>query len=179
MEYVEKTVNSTYIYKGKVINLRKDNIELPDGRTSVREIIEHNGGAAIAAVDESGRIALVKQYRKPFDEMTLEIPAGKLEKNEEPMVCAKRELEEEIGFKPLDIKFLAETYPTPGYSAEKIYIYFCNKMVKTQTNFDPDENIETIWVTFDEAIDLIRSGKLKDGKSISGVFLAREYMKTL
>lgn len=80
MEYVEKTVNSTYIYKGKVINLRKDNIELPDGRTSVREIIEHNGGAAIAAVDESGRIALVKQYRKPFDEMTLEIPAGSLKR---------------------------------------------------------------------------------------------------
>ena len=98
MELIEKTVSSKYIFEGQVVRLRYDEVELPDGSFSTREIVEHNGGVAVAAITDNDEIILVRQYRHPYGEVILEIPAGKMEKGEDPFECGKRELSEETGF---------------------------------------------------------------------------------
>lgn len=119
MEQKEVTVNTNKIFEGKIINLRVDEVKLPNGKVTTREIVEHPGGVSIVAVNEEGKILLVKQYRKPAEESLLEIPAGKLEKGEDPLICAKRELLEETGYEASFIKHLITFYTTPGFSNEK------------------------------------------------------------
>jgi ADP-ribose pyrophosphatase len=176
MNFEEKTLEREYIYKGKIINLRKDKVLLPNGNTSIREIVEHNGGVAIVAINEKNDVIMVKQYRKPYDEVLLEIPAGKLEKEEEHYDCAVRELQEEIGFKPLELKLMNVIYPSPGFANEKLYIYFCNKMIKGSLKMDEDETIEVEYIPYDEAVNMIYEGKIKDGKTIVGILMAKKYI---
>lgn len=176
MNFTEKTIESEYLYRGKIINLRKDKIEQHDGKQFLREIVEHNGGVGIVAIDEEGKVILVTQYRKPFEEELIEIPAGKLEKNEVPSECAARELEEEAGFKPVKLKLMTVVYPSPGFLTEKLYIYFCNKMEQGTVNFDEDEHLTSIHVQYDEAIEMINNGKIKDAKTIIGLLMAKQYI---
>ena len=122
MNGTETTVKKNYIYQGKILNLRKDDALLPDGRPCVREIIEHSGGACVLYVKDE-KVLLVKQFRYAYEESLYELPAGKLEKGEDPKVTALRELEEETGIKATDAERLFTVYPTPGYTNEKIYIY--------------------------------------------------------
>jgi ADP-ribose pyrophosphatase len=174
MDFEEKTVESEYIYRGKIINLRKDIVKLYNGRTSVREIVEHKGGVGIVAVNEKGKIILVKQYRKPYDEAIIEIPAGKLELGEEPSVCASRELEEETGYVPVKLDLLTIMYPSPGFTNEKLHIYYCSEMKKGTLHPDEDENLEIMYVDFKAAVDMINNGEIKDAKTIAGILLAKE-----
>lgn len=176
MNFEEKTIDTEYIFKGKVINLRVDKVKIFNGNTPTREIIEHNGGVAIVAMDKDKKILLVKQFRKPFEDVLIEIPAGKLEKDELPENCASRELEEETGYKPTHIKFLFDIYPSPGFSNEKLYIYFTDNIVEGTLNPDEDENIEIMKVTYDEAVEMIYNGTIKDAKSIAGILGVRKYI---
>ncbi|SHF01291.1 MULTISPECIES: NUDIX hydrolase [Caloramator] len=173
--FKEKTLKSNYLFKGKVINLRIDEVETYSNRISTREIVEHNGGVGIVAV-EDGNVFLVRQYRRPFDEIIYEIPAGKLEMGEEPLSCAYRELEEETGYKALDMKLMTSIYTSPGFCTEKLYIYFCDKMVKTKTNFDEDEYLELIKVPILEAKKMILDGTIKDAKSIVGILMLNDFI---
>jgi ADP-ribose pyrophosphatase len=176
MNFEEKTIDSEYLYRGKVITLRKDKIEQHDGKQYIREIVEHNGGVGIVAITPEGKLILVSQFRKPFNEVLVEIPAGKLEINEEPYSCAVRELEEETGYKPLKLVLMTTIYPSPGFLSEKLYIYFCNTMVKGRINFDEGENLLSHYIDFDEALEKVYSGEIKDAKTIVGILMAKKYL---
>ncbi len=165
MDLEEKTVKVNYIYKGKIVNLRCDEAVLPDGRPCKREMIEHPGGAAVFCVHE-GKVALVRQFRYAYGEALLEIPAGKLEKGEDPMLAAKRELEEETGLEAESLKHLFTLYPTPGYTNEKIYIYEAVNVKKGRQHLDEGEFLNVVYLPVEEAARMVEEGELCDAKTI-------------
>ena len=124
MTFEEKTISSERIYEGAIINLRRDEVTVQNG-TSYREIIEHNGGAVLAAVTDEGKMVMVRQYRKPAGRVMLEVPAGKIDSGEEPLSAAIRELKEETGYTATEVKFMTSFYPSVGYSEEVLYLYLC------------------------------------------------------
>ncbi|MCR6545813.1 NUDIX hydrolase [Dehalobacterium formicoaceticum] len=173
MDKYEQTLESTYIYQGKILSLRKDQVQLPNGKTSVREIVEHAGAVSIVPVTEEGNIILVKQYRKPVEQETIEIPAGKLDQGERPEDCAQRELREEIGFSgDLDLKF--SYYTTPGFSDELLYLYVARNLKHAPLACDDDELIEKLEVSLEEAMHMITQGEIVDAKTIIGILTLKQ-----
>ena len=168
MDLKEKTVKVNYVYHGKIVNLRCDEAELPDGRPCKREMVEHPGGTCVLCVTQ-GQIALVRQFRYAYQEELLEIPAGKLEKGEDPMLAAKRELEEETGLVAKTLKPLFVLYPTPGYTNEKIYIYEAVGVEKGQQHLDAGEFLNVVYLPVEEAARMIASGEIRDAKTIAAV----------
>ena len=168
MDLRGKTVKINYVYRGKIVNLRCDDASLPDGRPCRREMIEHPGGACVLSVHE-GKIALVRQFRYVYQEELLEIPAGKLEKGEDPMLAAKRELEEETGLVAERLKPLFTLYPTPGYTNEKIYIYEAEGVKKGSQHLDEGEFLNVVFLPVEEAARMIENGEIRDAKTIVAV----------
>ena len=166
MKMIEKRLSGETIFEGHVVKLVKDKVLCPNGNESFREIVRHNGGAAVLCINENEEILLVKQFRYAYDEVMYEIPAGKLEKNEDPLLAAKRELEEETGNKADSLDFLGAIYPTCGYSSEIIYLYLAKNCKKTQTHFDEDEVIESKFYKLDDVKNMILNGEIKDAKTI-------------
>jgi ADP-ribose pyrophosphatase len=166
MDIREKKINSETIFAGKVVKLVKDEVLCPNGKTSYREIIRHNGGAGVLCITPDNKVLLIKQFRYAYDEIMYEIPAGKLEPNEDPKLAAIRELEEETGMKASNVELLNVMYPTCGYSAEKIYIYLATDCVRTKTNLDEDEFIIEEYIDFDKALEMVNDGTIKDAKTI-------------
>ncbi len=175
----EKTMKSERIYEGKVINLRVDTVELPDRKYSKREIVEHSGAVAIVAVNQEGKIILIKQFRKPVEEVLLEIPAGRIEPKEDPQDTALRELEEETGFKANKIVKLVEYYSTPGFSNEVLHIYLATELTTGIAKPDEDEYIETFPMTLEVAMEKIKSGEIKDSKAIIGILMYYKYYASI
>ena len=165
MDYVEKTVQKHYVFEGKIIKVRRDEAELPDGNPCFREVVEHAGGASVLYI-EDGKVLLVRQYRYAYGESLYEIPAGKLEVGEDPMLTAKRELEEEAGIKAEEMSLLFVLYPTPGYTNEKIYIYEARNGVRTQAHLDEGEFLDVIYMPIEEALKGVSEGMIKDAKTI-------------
>ena len=165
MNLEEKTTKINYIYKGKIINVRCDEAELPDGRPCKREMIEHPGGASVLCVHE-GKAALVRQFRYAYGEALLEIPAGKLERGEDPMLAAKRELEEETGLTAESLRHIFTLYPTPGYTNEKIYIYEAVNVKKGQQHLDEGEFLNVVYLPVEEAVRMVKEGEICDAKTI-------------
>ena len=165
MNYEEKTIRKNYIYNGKILTLRCDDAELPNGQPCKREIIEHSGGACVLYV-EQGKILLVRQYRYAYGESIYEIPAGKLEPNEDPMYAAKRELEEEGGIQTDDLDLLFIDYPTPGYTNEKIYIYRAHSGTRVQAHLDEDEFLDAEFIPEEKVWEMLKNGEIRDGKTI-------------
>lgn len=165
MDYVEKTVTKNYIYKGKIINVRNDEAMLPGGKLCRREIVEHGGGACVLYVEE-GKIVLVRQYRYAYGESLYEIPAGKLDKGEDPMLAAQRELQEETGIFAKKLQLLFVIYPSPGYCNEKIYIYQAFDGEKRTAHLDEDEFLDVEWVDIPRAKAMLESGEIKDAKTV-------------
>ncbi|HKL13174.1 MAG TPA: NUDIX hydrolase [Halanaerobiales bacterium] len=168
-KYKEKILNSNYIYEGTILNLRKDKVKLFDEHETYREVVEHSGGVAIIPVTEEGNILMVKQYRIAVDEIVLELPAGKLEEDEDVKLCAVRELEEETGYRPTDIKELFHFYTTPGYSSEKLHLFIANGLKYFGQNLDQGEYIEIVELSPNKIIPNIINGKIKDSKTIIGL----------
>ncbi|HHY03701.1 MAG TPA: NUDIX hydrolase [Thermoanaerobacterales bacterium] len=177
MDFVETTLNSKKIFTGKILSLRVDEVKLPNGNISKREIVEHPGAVAIVAINENMEVLMVKQYRKPTESTLLEIPAGKLEKGETADICAQRELMEEVGFRALDMKFLAKFYTTPGFSNELLYLFLGQKLEKKSKKADDDENIQVEKIPFLEAVKMAYDGKFLDAKTIIGLTLAYHQIK--
>ena len=165
MEYVEKTLRKNYIYQGKILSLRKDDVLLPDGSESIREIIDHSGGACVLYV-ENDKVLFVRQYRYAYEESIYEIPAGKLEKGEDPYFAAMRELEEEAGIKSTDLELLNVMYPTPGYTNEKIYIYYTKSGARTKARLDEGEFLDVEYIPVAKVKEMLKNGEIKDGKTI-------------
>lgn len=169
MKMRENKILSKEIFKGRVIKVTVDDVLCPNGAISKREIVHHNGGACVLAITKEDEVILIEQYRYAYDEILLELPAGKLEKNEDPKEAAIREFEEETGYKALEVFDLGMMYPTCGYSNEIIYLYYVSSFEKGEINLDEDEVVITKKIKFDEVLELIRKNKIKDGKTIVAV----------
>jgi len=171
MDILEKTMNRKTIYSGKVITLDVETVLLPNNKVASREIVRHPGAVAILPIDDQGNIYFVKQFRKAIEHELLEIPAGKLEKGEEPSQCALRELQEEIGFTSIKLTFLTQIYTSPGFADEKIWIFKAENLVKSELMKDEDEFINIYRYRPDEAFNMIKNGKIRDAKTIAALLL--------
>ncbi|MFW5985048.1 MAG: NUDIX hydrolase [Halanaerobiaceae bacterium] len=169
IDFKERTISSETKFTGNIINLRVDQIKLYDGQQGTREIVEHSGGATIIPQLSEEKIIMVRQYRKAAEEVMLELPAGKLEENEDPRQCVRRELIEETGYQARKIKKLFSFYTSPGYSSELLHLYCGQDLKFVGENPDQGELIETEVIARDQIMDLITSGKIKDSKTIIGL----------
>ncbi len=161
----EETLTSKYLFEGKIIKLRYDEVRLQNGNTSTREVVEHPGGVCIAAVDENGQVLMVRQYRRPFDQMLLEVPAGKLNYGEDPYECGARELEEETGYTTDHMEFLGKVYLSPGFCNEVIHVYMTDHLIPGTLHPDEDEFINVERFSLDELVSMIMSGEIQDAKT--------------
>ena len=168
MTLEEKTVRENVVFRGKIITVRRDDAVLPDGKPCSREIVEHPGGACALYVRE-GKVLLVRQFRYPYGEETLEIPAGKLDPGEDPAHTAARELAEETGWEPASVQHLYTIYPTPGYSAEKIYIYRAHGVRAGAVHPDADEFLTSAFYPVEDVFAMIERGEIRDAKTIIAV----------
>ncbi|HZK10953.1 MAG TPA: NUDIX hydrolase [Atribacterota bacterium] len=165
----EKTLSSTYIFRGKIINLRQDKVKLPDGRETIREIVEHPGAVVVLALTNDNKIVMIRQFRKPADEVLWELPAGKIEPGEDLKNCALRELEEETGYYPRKIKKLITFFSTPGFCNEKLTLFLAEDLEKRNKNEDADEFIEVELIKPNKALKLVQKNIIKDAKTIIGI----------
>ena len=165
MQLEERTIRKNYVYRGKIINVRCDDAQLPDGKPCRREIVEHPGGAAVLCVHE-GKVALVRQFRYAYGEAIYEIPAGKLSEGEDPQLAAARELGEETGLCAERLGLMFVLYPTPGYTNEKIYIYEAVGVREGRQHLDEGEFLNVEYVPLDRALDMVKDGTIRDAKTI-------------
>ncbi len=170
MNLDEKQLSKEYIYKGKIINMRRDNALLPNGTTAIREIVEHPGGVGVAALTDNDEVIMVRQFRYPYFEQIWEIPAGKRDsKDELPLQCGKRELKEETGAIAENFIFLGEVYPTPGYCEEIIYLYAASGLTFGDVDPDDDEFLNVEKIPFDTVLDMVMRGEIKDAKTQTAI----------
>lgn len=174
LKYSETTLRSETKFKGKIITVRQDEVQLCNGKTALRDIVEHPGGVAIVAVTEEQKILMVKQFRKPYEEEIWELPAGKLDIGEDHRACGIRELEEETGYLAGNFLYLGHFYPSPGFCDEKIHIYYADRLSKGKVHLDEDEFLDVAAFTQEELLDMIFSGEIKDSKTVIGILLAKE-----
>ena len=170
----EKTISSDRIYTGKVISLKVDTVEIENKRKQKREIVEHQGAVAIVALTDDDKVVLIKQFRKPIEQVIWEIPAGKLEIGENPKDCAIRELKEETGYSAKNIKLIHKFYPSVGFSNQKIYIFLATGLNKGEPEFDEDEIIEKYEIDINEARNMVINNEIEDAKTAIGILLAKE-----
>ena len=173
---MEKTKDSNRIYEGKILNLRVDTVSLPGNRVASREVIEHNGAAAVVAIDEKGRILMVRQYRYPMEEQLLELPAGKIDRGESPQQCAFRELEEETGYRCESLKDLGVIYPAAAYLTEKVYLFYTDCLIPSHQHLDEDEDITVEWLDFEDVLKMVLEGQIPDSKTQIGVLKAHRLL---
>lgn len=167
----EKTIHSEEIFSGKVISLHVQDVELPNGKQSKREIIKHPGAVAVLAITDDKKVVMVEQYRKALERTIVEIPAGKLEKGEEPALCARRELEEETGYACESLEWLTSFYTSPGFADEIVHVYVATGLTKKEdaAALDEDEFVNLEELTLEEAVQYIKEQKIYDAKTIFAV----------
>ena len=176
MDYTEKTLSAKEIFRGRIVTVHVDEVSLPDGRTSVREIVDHNGGAAILPVDEEGNAYCVRQYRYAAGDTLLEAPAGKLEPGEDPLTCAARELGEETGFTAEEIVPLGAFWPTQGYCRERIHIYLALGLKKGRMHLDVGEFLHVEKYPLEELLEMTLDGRIDDCKTVIAIVRAKLYL---
>lgn len=164
----ERILSEDRAWSGKIFNVDTLQVELPNGHTSRRDIVRHHGAAAIVALTESGKIALVRQYRTALDRVTVELPAGKLDPGEDPEECARRELREETGFIAHRMRYLTTIASSCGFSDELIHIYMATQLEFDQACPDEDEFLNVDLVPLTELIDAVLDGKIQDSKTVVG-----------
>ena len=167
--HFEKTLSSEVLFEGRVVTLTKDVALLENGETSIREVVHHHGGACIVPYFEDGTLCMVRQFRYAMQQELWELPAGKLEKGEDPFEAAKRELGEECGLTADHYTPLGEFYPTVGYDTEIIYMWVATGLHTTQMHLDDDEFLTPDRIPLAKAYEMVMSGEIKDGKTIAGV----------
>ncbi|CAM3313628.1 MULTISPECIES: NUDIX hydrolase [Paenibacillus] len=173
----ETTISTQPVFDGKIISLQVDTVRLPDGQTATREVVRHPGAVAVLAL-KGDKMLVVDQFRQPLGRCEVEIPAGKLERGEDPMEAAKRELQEETGYACGSIRKLHSFYTSPGFADEIIHLYLAEDLVSGAMNPDEDEFLQLMEVTLEEAYDLIREERISDAKTILAVYAWKMYTMT-
>ena len=169
MEHTEKTLSVQEIFSGHVVRLTLDKVELENGRSAMREVVHHRGGACIAALTEKDKLYLVRQYRYALGQELWELPAGKLEEGEDPFEAAKRELEEECGLKADQYIDLHPFYPTVGYCSEVIYTWLARGLHPVPMHLDEDEFLTPTKMPLEEVCRMVLDGEIRDGKTVAAV----------
>ena len=171
---VEKKIDGERIYEGRILDLEVDRVLLASGKEATREVVRHRGAVVVLPLHEDRRIELVRQYRYPMREVLLELPAGKLDPGEEPIACAGRELAEETGWKPIEIHELGSFFTTPGFTDEVLHAFVATPLEPApEAVQDPDEAIENVTMTIEDALAACRDGAIRDSKTIATLFLAQ------
>ena len=164
------------VFQGKIISLEIDQVELPNGVQIEMEIVRHPGGAAVVAIDDKQRTCLLKQYRYACDGWVWELPAGKIDHNEEPLLTAQRELQEEAGRKAAQWQSLGHMISSPGVFTEIVHCYLATELSVCDTEHEAEELIEIHWIPFEEAFQWALDNRINDAKSVIGLLRAREYL---
>ena len=171
---MEETLSSREIYSGRILKLRVDDVRLPGGHQTKREIVEHSNAVAIIAIDDDDNVLLVKQFRKPVENELLEIPAGGIDHGEDPEAAVRRELCEEVGLFPNKLKRIGGFYSAPGYSTEYLFLYLATDLVTKQLYAEDTADITVIHTPINQIPSLIASGQIRDAKSIAGLLIFQE-----
>lgn len=177
MDLQETCIDSSVVYDGCLLHVKKDTVRLPDGGTSVREYITHPGAVAVLALLDNGNLIMERQYRYAAGREFFEIPAGKIDHNEDTLITGQRELLEETGYAASEWVHLTTTWPCIGYGDERIEYYLARGLTKQQQNLDDGEFLEVFELSLSDAIDWIRQGKINDSKTIIGIFWLEKYLK--
>lgn len=173
-DLTEHTVEQKTVYQGKLLHVREDTVQLPDGATSRREYIVHPGAAMVLAMPDECSVIMERQYRYPVRAHMYELPAGKIDAGEDPLATAKRELLEETGYRAAQWRHLVTTYPVVGYSDERIEIYHATQLEFVGAKLDDGEFLEVFTLSIDEAVEWIRQGRIRDSKTMTGLLLAQK-----
>lgn len=177
MKLFEKTLTSETKFEGRIIKVLHDTVELENGKTSAREVVCHNGGVCVAALTEQNEVLLVRQFRYPYKEVLLELPAGKLEKGEDPFEAVKREQMEETGTTGENYFSLGNLYPSPGYCGEIIRIWACRVAQKGEMHLDEDEFLEVERIPLDKAVEMVLNNEIPDSKTQVGILKTAALVK--
>lgn len=170
-DFKEEKLSSKIIHEGKILTLTVDNVRLPSGRESMRELVLHNGGVTIIAQPDPSKIVLIKQFRYAVRKVLWELPAGTLHNNEDPLLAGKRELKEETGYLANKWDSLGIVYPLPGYSSEVLYFFRATDLIDDEPEPDKDENIEVKVMDLKQTWQMIKDGEIRDAKTVSGISL--------
>ena len=175
-DLAEKQLHSENVFDGVLLHVYQDQVELPNGRESIREYIKHPGASVMIPLTENGEVILERQYRYPLGRELIELPAGKIDPGEDPLESARRELEEETGYSGGQFVRLGKLNPCIGYSDEVIYIYLVTDLTFVEERQDTDEFIETFRLPLDDALEAVRTGEITDAKTMIGLFWAEKYV---
>lgn len=178
MDLTEKTLSSQLIFDGRILKIIVDDVELPNGHKSKREVACHPGGVCIAPIDDDNNLYFVRQYRYPYHEVVLELPAGKLEKGQTPLENGKRELKEEVGAEGYSYISLGQLYPSPGYTNEIIHLYACKIKSLGQQQPDEDEFLNVEKIHIDKAVEMVLNNQLPDAKTQTAVLKLASLLKS-
>ena len=174
----ERPISSDIVFKGQLLEVRRDEATLPNGEIGIREWIKHPGAVCCIPILPDGKIGMIKQYRYAVRQEMIELPAGKLDKSEGPEDCALRELEEEIGYRANNLTLLTNIHPAIGFTNENMWVYLAEDLTKTESNLDSDEFIELIPKKLEDAVDMIWSGEITDVKTIIGLLWTKKVMNS-
>ena len=177
MIYEEKTIGSEHIYDGGIIKVDKLRVILPNGKEAARDMVYHPGASVVVPINENGEVYMVRQYRKPIEKISLEVPAGKLDAGEKPEACANRELKEETGLVAKSMKHIASVHSTPGFCNEVLHLYVATGLEEGEACADEDEFISSEKVPVKELVDMVLSGEITDAKTIIGILLADKILE--
>ena len=170
----ETRLHGKTVYRGRILDLHVDTVRLPTGNETVREVVRHRGAAVVLPLHEDGRVLLVRQYRYPTGEVLLELPAGKIDPGEGPEVCAARELEEETGWRGVEVHALGSFLTTPGFTDEVLHAFIATPLAAADGGRrDPDEAIEVVEMELQELLEACRSGRIRDSKTLATILLAQ------
>lgn len=173
----ETKLESEQIFKGKILDVTRDTVLLENGEQAYREVIHHSGGVCVLPIDDDGNILFVKQFRYPFADVLLEIPAGKRERDEEPLSCGIRELKEEVGAVAENITYLGKLYPTVAYDTEIIYMYLAQNLSFGDRHLDDDEFVDVVKIPFDKAYQMVLDDEIPDSKTQLAILKAKAILK--
>lgn len=177
MDYTERPTRRVSTYHGVVVDVTEDIVQLANGASTVREVVHHPGGVCVAAVDAEGNVALVRQFRYPFGRALLELPAGKLEKDEEPFPAAKRELSEETGLEAEHWIDLGPVYVSPGISTEQLYLYLATGLRQGKAHPDPNEFLDVEKMPLSQLVRMAMDGQVRDAKTVIGALKAAAVLR--
>ncbi len=174
---MERFIKGEQVFDGRLLKVFRDEVSLEDGRSSVREYIRHRGAVCAAPLDGEGRLWFVKQYRYPLGRDTVELPAGKLDGDEDPAAAAGRELSEETGFTAGRMTCLGSLFPSPAYTSEEIHLFLAEDLVPGEMHPDEGELIQAFPIPFEKALEMVMDGELKDAKTQTAILMINEYIR--